>query len=97
MAKINNTETTGFGKNVGREEHSYTVGENATGVVTLENSMKISQVKNRTVLWFSNVTTLLRIYYFLLTMYLPEEYRNTNLRDTYILDVYSSIINIAKL
>ena len=49
-AKINNTETTGFGKNVGREEHSYTVGENATGVVTLENSMKISQVKNRTVL-----------------------------------------------
>ena len=48
MAKINSTGKTDTGEDVERGETSYTVGGNATGAATLENSVEIPQeIKNR--------------------------------------------------
>ena len=55
-----------------------------TGVATLENSMEVPQkTKNRINLWFSNYTI----------RYLPQRYKNKDLKGYMHTNVYSSTIN----
>ena len=91
MLKLTIQETTGVGEDAEKEEPSCTVGRNANcwctvggNAPTRENSIEFPQkTKNRSILQSSNCTT----------RYLPNGYKNTDLKGYMYPNVYSSILN----
>ena len=86
--KLTTQETTDVAGDAEKGEPSYTVGGNANwNSHSGKQDGGSSKVKNRTTLWSSNCTT----------RYLPEAYKNANLKGYMHPDVYSSIINNSQI